>query len=137
MRSSASADVGEAMRAVVVVPILPAPRGDDDRSRPRLTRSAEARLDEAVGLAQAIDLDITHSAAVTVNEPRPATLLGSGKVEELAGIVHDTKAGLVIVDHPLTPVQQRNLEKETEAKVLDRTGLILEIFGRRARTREG
>jgi GTP-binding protein HflX len=64
-------------------------------------------------------------------------LLGSGKVEELAQIVHDTEAELVIVDHPLTPVQQRNLEKELNAKVLDRTGLILEIFGERARTKEG
>uniref|UniRef100_UPI0035A9727A GTPase HflX n=1 Tax=Mesorhizobium sp. LHD-90 TaxID=3071414 RepID=UPI0035A9727A len=122
---------------MVVVPILPPSRDDDDRSRPRLTRSADARLEEAVGLAQAIDLDITHSTAFPVNEPRPATLIGSGKVEELAGIVHDTNAGLVIVDHPLSPVQQRNLEKETKAKVLDRTGLILEIFGRRARTKEG
>ncbi|MDQ6437664.1 GTPase HflX [Mesorhizobium sp. LHD-90] len=116
---------------------MPPSRDDDDRSRPRLTRSADARLEEAVGLAQAIDLDITHSTAFPVNEPRPATLIGSGKVEELAGIVHDTNAGLVIVDHPLSPVQQRNLEKETKAKVLDRTGLILEIFGRRARTKEG
>ncbi len=124
-------------RAVVVVPILPLDRNAEDRHRPRLTRSAEARLEEAIGLAGAIDLDITHSAAVTVNAPRPATLLGSGKVEELAEIVKETNAGLVIVDHPLTPVQQRNLEKETNAKVLDRTGLILEIFGRRARTKEG
>ena len=124
------------MRAVVVVPILQEARGDD-RNRPRLTRSAEARLEEAAGLAAAIDLDVTHLAAVTVNDPRPATLLGSGKVEELAEIIRETRAGLLIVDHPLTPVQQRNLEKATEAKVLDRTGLILEIFGRRARTREG
>jgi GTP-binding protein HflX len=135
-KASSSSGGGEAMRAVVVVPILQEPRGDD-RNRPRLTRSAEARLEEAAGLAAAIDLDVTHLAAVTVNDPRPATLLGSGKVEELAAIIRDTRAGLLIVDHPLTPVQQRNLEKETEAKVLDRTGLILEIFGRRARTREG
>ena len=125
-------------RAVVIVPILPQARNaDDDRHRPRLARSAEARLEEAIGLAGAIDLEITYSAAVTVNAPRPATLLGSGKVEELAEIVKETDAGLVIVDHPLTPVQQRNLERETNAKVLDRTGLILEIFGRRARTKEG
>lgn len=124
-------------RAVVVVPVLPAARDDDDRSRPRLTRSAQARLEEAVGLAGAVDLEITHSVVVNVNDPRPATLFGSGKVEELAAIIKDTHAGLLIVDHPLTPVQQRNLEKETQAKVLDRTGLILEIFGRRARTKEG
>jgi GTP-binding protein HflX len=125
-------------RAVVIVPVLGRqPRGDDDSSRPRLTRSAEARHDEAVGLARAINLDPIHTAIVTVNDPRPATLLGSGKVKEFAEIVKEGHAGLVIVDHPLTPVQQRNLEKEMNAKVLDRTGLILEIFGERARTKEG
>ena len=113
------------------------PRGDDGSSRPRLTRSADARHDEAVGLASAIDLNPVHTAVVTVNDPRPATLLGSGKVAEFADIVKERKAELVIVDHPLTPVQQRNLEKELNAKVLDRTGLILEIFGERARTKEG
>lgn len=124
--------------AIVIVPVLTRQqRGEDDSNRPRLTRSAEARLDEAVGLASAIDLNAVHTAVVTVNDPRPATLLGSGKVEELAEIVKETHAQLVIVDHPLTPVQQRNLEKATNAKVLDRTGLILEIFGRRARTKEG
>ncbi|MBZ9962846.1 GTPase HflX [Mesorhizobium sp. BR1-1-2] len=125
-------------RAVVIVPVLTRQsRGEDDTSRPRLTRSAEARHDEAVGLARAIDLDLIHTAVVTVNDPRPATLLGSGKVEELAEIVKEGHAEVVIVDHPLTPVQQRNLEKEFNAKVLDRTGLILEIFGERARTKEG
>ncbi|MER8436921.1 GTPase HflX [Mesorhizobium sp. M1312] len=125
-------------RAVVIVPVLTRqPRGDEETNRPRLTRSAEARHDEAVGLAQAIDLDPIHTAVVTVNDPRPATLLGSGKVAEFAEIVKQGHAELVIVDHPLTPVQQRNLEKELNAKVLDRTGLILEIFGERARTKEG
>ncbi|TPM51228.1 GTPase HflX [Mesorhizobium sp. B2-2-4] len=125
-------------RAVVIVPVFTRqPRGEDDTNRPRLTRSAEARHDEAVGLARAIDLDLIHTAVVTVNDPRPATLLGSGKVEELAEIVKEGHAEVVIVDHPLTPVQQRNLEKEFNAKVLDRTGLILEIFGERARTKEG
>ncbi|RWO26274.1 MAG: GTPase HflX [Mesorhizobium sp.] len=125
-------------RAVVIVPVLTRqPRGDEDTNRPRLTRSAEARHDEAVGLAQAINLDPIHTAVVTVNDPRPATLLGSGKVAEFAEIVKEGRAELVIVDHPLTPVQQRNLEKELNAKVLDRTGLILEIFGERARTKEG
>ncbi|WP_027054254.1 GTPase HflX [Mesorhizobium erdmanii] len=125
-------------RAVVIVPVLARqPRGDDDTNRPRLTRSADARHDEAVGLARAINLDPIHTAVVTVNDPRPATLLGSGKVEEFAEIVKEGQAELVIVDHPLTPVQQRNLEKELNAKVLDRTGLILEIFGERARTKEG
>jgi GTP-binding protein HflX len=102
-----------------------------------MQRSPEARAVEAVGLARAIDLDIIHEAVITLNEPRPSTLLGSGKVEELREIVEEKKAELVIVDHALTPVQQRNLEKELKAKVLDRTGLILEIFGERARTKEG
>ncbi|MBZ9979114.1 GTPase HflX [Mesorhizobium sp. BR-1-1-10] len=125
-------------RAVVIVPVLTRqPRNDDDTNRPRLTRSSEARHDEAVGLARAIDLNLIHTAVVTVNDPRPATLLGSGKVEEFAGIVREGHAEVVIVDHPLTPVQQRNLEKQFNAKVLDRTGLILEIFGERARTKEG
>ena len=125
-------------RAVVIVPVLARqPRGDEDTSRPRLSRSADARHDEAVGLASAIDLNPVHTAVVTVADPRPATLLGSGKVAEFADIVKERKAELVIVDHPLTPVQQRNLEKELNAKVLDRTGLILEIFGERARTKEG
>lgn len=125
-------------RAVVIVPVLTRqPRGDDETNRPRLTRSADARRDEAVGLARAINLDPIHTAVVTVNDPRPATLLGSGKVEEFAEIVREGHAELVIVDHPLTPVQQRNLEKQLNAKVLDRTGLILEIFGERARTKEG
>ncbi|BAV45253.1 GTP-binding protein [Mesorhizobium loti] len=125
-------------RVVVIVPVLTRqPRGDDETNRPRLTRSADARHDEAVGLARAINLDPVHTAVVTVNDPRPATLLGSGKVEEFAEIVKAKDAELVIVDHPLTPVQQRNLEKELHAKVLDRTGLILEIFGERARTKEG
>jgi GTPase len=102
-----------------------------------MARSPKARLDEAVGLALAIDLEPVHREIVTVADPRPATLIGSGKLEELAGIVRESKAVLTIVDHPLTPVQQRNLEKELNAKVLDRTGLILEIFGERARTKEG
>ncbi len=128
---------GKATRAIVVVPVLTRTRRGDDEARARPERSPEARLEEAVGLTRAIDLEPVHTAVVVVNDPRPATLLGSGKVEELAGIVRETKAELVIVDHPLTPVQQRNLEKELNAKVLDRTGLILEIFGRRARTKEG
>lgn len=128
-----------ATKAVVIVPVLTRyqQRKEDESSRPRLARSSDARREEALGLALAIDLDPVHTAVVTINDPRPSTLLGAGKVEEFATIVKDTHAELVIVDHPLTPVQQRNLEKELNAKVLDRTGLILEIFGRRARTKEG
>lgn len=101
------------------------------------TRSPEARLEEAVGLARAIDLDVVDSGLVTLNEIRPATYIGKGKVDEIAGLVRTHDASVVIMDCPVSPVQQRNLEKAWNAKVLDRTGLILEIFGRRARTKEG
>jgi len=100
-------------------------------------RTAAAKLDEAVGLARAIDLDVVHSGIVMLGQLRPATYLGKGKVEEIAGLVKSFDVGIVVMDCALTPVQQRNLEKEWNAKVLDRTSLILEIFGRRARTREG
>jgi GTP-binding protein HflX len=106
-------------------------------SAPANARSAEAKLDEAVGLARAIDLDVLQSGIVPVSEIRPATYIGSGKVTEIAGLIKSVEAGLVVMDCALSPVQQRNLEKAWNAKVLDRTGLILEIFGRRARTREG
>lgn len=130
------ADAKAPTRAIVIVPVLTRAAAEDG-GRPRMTRSPEARHDEALGLARAIALDPVHSALVTVADPRPATLLGSGKVAEFAEIVKESGAELVIVDHPLTPVQQRNLEKEMNVKVLDRTGLILEIFGERARTKEG
>jgi GTP-binding protein HflX len=104
---------------------------------PRNPRSFEARLDEAVGLAAAIDLQVVESRIVTLASPTPATFLGKGKVEELAGIVRALDIGLVMLDSALSPIQQRNLEKAWGVKVIDRTGLILEIFGRRARTREG
>ncbi len=100
-------------------------------------RSPQARLDEAVGLAGAIDLDIVGTTAVNLAEVRPATFLGKGKVEEVAERVKMLEASLIIMDCALSPVQQRNLEKAFGAKIIDRTGLILEIFGRRARTREG
>ena len=129
-----------ATRAAVFVPVFKQRTEADSRGTPGLEavrRSDDARLAEAVGLAAAIDLDIVASAIVTGQKPQPAALLGSGKVEELKGLVAAEQVGLVIIDHPLTPVQQRNLEKELDTKVLDRTGLILEIFGRRARTKEG
>ena len=100
-------------------------------------RSPDAKLDEAVGLARAIDLNVVSSGVVPLGDIRPATFIGKGKVEEIAGLVKGDEAGIVVVDCALSPVQQRNLEKAWGAKVLDRTGLILEIFGRRARTREG
>jgi GTP-binding protein HflX len=99
--------------------------------------SPENRLAEARGLAEAIDLEIADAILVPVPNPKPGLLFGSGKVDELKAMINSLDCGLVIVDHAVTPVQQRNLEKTWGAKVLDRTGLILEIFGRRARTREG
>src|SRR5262245_57794347 len=126
------------MRTLVLLPVL-GRRGKARRALrgDALARSPQSHLEEAVRLAGAIDLEVAASGLVPLEAPRPATLFGSGKVEELAGLVRAEEAGLVVVDHPLTPVQQRNLETAWGAKVLDRTGLILEIFGRRARTREG
>jgi GTP-binding protein HflX len=125
----------------VLVPLKP-PRA----SRPprngtpvagRRERSVEDRLQEAVGLAQAIALNVRLAETVALARPRPATLLGAGKVEEIGRLVREEGAGLVIIDHVVSPVQQRNLEQAWGTKVLDRTGLILEIFGERALTREG
>ncbi len=96
-----------------------------------------ARLEEAIGLARAIDLDVVDVGIVPIGNIRPATYIGKGKVDEIAGLAKSLEAGIVVVDCALSPVQQRNLEKAWGAKVLDRTGLILEIFGRRARTKEG
>ena len=128
----------ETGRALVIEPHLRsrlAPAADA-RAKAAL-RSPAARLDEAVGLARAIDLNVISSGIVSLGEIRPATFVGKGKVEEIAGLVKTDDAGIVVMDCALSPVQQRNLEKAWDAKVLDRTGLILEIFGRRARTREG
>jgi GTP-binding protein HflX len=100
-------------------------------------RSLDARLDEAVGLARAIDLDVIKAEIVRLARPAPGTLIGKGAVATLAELISDEKIGLVVVDATLSPVQQRNLERRWQAKVIDRTGLILEIFGARARTYEG
>lgn len=124
-------------RTVVLVPVRSGRNRRASGEAALAKRSPEARLDEAVGLARAIDLDVVASEIVPLATPRPATLLGSGKVEEIAALVAERGAGLVFVDHALTPVQQRNLEKAWSTKVIDRTGLILEIFGARAQTREG
>src|SRR6478736_1184794 len=92
-------------------------------------RDVDARLDEAAGLAEAIGIDVVERLAFRIRAPKPATLFGSGQVEEIATAVRAQDAQLVIVDGAITPVQQRNLEEGTKAKVIDRTGLILEIFG--------
>ncbi len=118
-----------ATRAFVIHPVMP--------DWKQANRSPENRLEEAVGLAQALELDIVSQAAVLVKAPRPATLFGTGRLEDLTQTVRENEVELVIVDGTLTPVQQRNLETALKAKVLDRTGLILEIFGERAGTAEG
>ncbi len=100
-------------------------------------RAPQDRLDEAIGLARAIDLDIANSDLVPIRKARPGTLFGTGRIEQLKDEIVADRIDLVIVDQALTPVQQRNLETALNCKVIDRTGLILEIFGRRARTREG
>ncbi len=131
---------GARTRALVVGPYLSdraathaASRGDSLKP----LRSQQARMAEAEGLALAIDVDLVGAELALLPQIRPATYLGKGKVEEIAALVKESEVDLVVVDCALSPVQQRNLEKEFGAKVIDRTGLILEIFGERARTREG
>ncbi len=121
------AGIARGARALVIVPEF----GGTNR------RSGEAKLEEAVGLAAAISLEVAGREVVRVRAPRPATLFGSGQVEKLAAAVAAHEAQLAIIDGPVTPIQQRNLEKALGAKVIDRTGLILEIFGERAATKEG
>jgi GTP-binding protein HflX len=136
-RLSAAGPPGSATgRALVIEPALRRAFRDGAHTA-AAERTPAARLDEAIGLACAIDLEVEQSGIVMLNALRPATYLGKGKVEEIAGLVKTNEAGIVVMDCALSPVQQRNLEKAWNAKVVDRTGLILEIFGRRARTREG
>lgn len=125
-------------RVLVIGPYKRVRRGDPDAQTVGYgIRDPDARLEEAVGLARAIDLTVTEAVIAPLSEIRPATYLGKGKVEEMIGLIKANEVDLVIMDCALSPIQQRNLEKEWNAKVLDRTGLILEIFGRRAKTREG
>ncbi|MDP6884292.1 MAG: GTPase HflX, partial [Rhodospirillales bacterium] len=114
------------------------------RSESGAARAPQSRLEEAVGLARAIVLEVAHAEVIAIARPRPSTLLGKGAVERLAGLIAGAPSdngsqgvGVAVVDGALTPVQQRNLERAWNCKVIDRTGLILEIFGARARTREG
>ena len=100
-------------------------------------RSPETRLEEAAGLARAIDLNVVAAEVIRINEPKPATLIGSGGVERLAALIAEQEIAVVVMDTSISPIQQRNLETAWKAKVIDRTGLILEIFGERARTKEG
>jgi GTP-binding protein HflX len=100
-------------------------------------RDVEARLDEAAGLAEAIGIDVADKLHFRIRQPRPATLFGKGQTEQIAAAVEEAGAELLIVDAAITPIQQKNLETAAKAKVIDRTGLILEIFGERAATAEG
>ncbi len=102
-----------------------------------LARNPQARLEEAVGLSLALDLEVVEARVVPLRERSPATLFGKGKVEELRLLCEVEEIDVVVVDDALSPVQQRNLEKAWGVKVVDRSGVILEIFGRRARTKEG
>jgi GTP-binding protein HflX len=121
-------DVARGERAVVVVP---------ERVGEGARRSTEARLDEAEGLAGAIGVDVVARKAFRLRQVRPATLLGKGQVEEIAELASANDAKLLIVDAALSPVQQKSLEEQVGTKVIDRTSLILEIFGERAATAEG
>jgi GTPase len=125
-------------RVLVVGPYLRMRRGDPDaQADVRVLRDWQARLQEASGLARAIDLEIVDALVAPLGQVRPATYLGKGKVEEIVGLIAGNEIELVVMDCALSPIQQRNLEKAWNTKVVDRTGLILEIFGRRAKTREG
>lgn len=123
-------------RTIVVTPFFKTARGKL-RDANINARQPAARLDEAVGLTQAISVDVVGAEIVPVSRVRPATLIGEGAIETLKILIADRQVELVVFDTHLTPIQQRNLEKALNSKVIDRTALILEIFGERARTREG
>ncbi|HZG08380.1 MAG TPA: GTPase HflX [Allosphingosinicella sp.] len=124
----ADGEFGRGAKAVVALPDM---GGGENR------RDIEARLDEAAGLAEAIGVEVVEKLHFRIRGAKPATLFGSGQVEMIAEALAKSAAELLIVDAPITPIQQKNLETGTKAKVIDRTGLILEIFGERAATAEG
>jgi GTP-binding protein HflX len=130
---AAQVRLGEGVRALVLHPLL----RERNAETSAFARTPEARLDEARGLAAAISLDVVHAEIVPLRAANPGTLMGGGAVERLTQIVADQEIAVAIIDGRLSPIQQRNLELAWKCKVLDRTGLILEIFGARARTREG
>ncbi len=121
-------------RGIVLHPHIPPRPGEEPAAG---AREPDGRLEEAVGLAAAIGLEISHAEWVSLKRPKPSTLLGGGVVERMVGLIEALEIEVVIVDSALTPVQQRNLERAWKCKVIDRTALILEIFGARARTHEG
>jgi GTP-binding protein HflX len=118
-------------RALVVHPALKLAASGKTR------RTPESRLEEAVGLAKAIGLEVVHAEIARIDRPTPAYFVGGGVVERLGELAKELRAELLIFDCTLSPAQQRNLERALDRKVIDRTGLILEIFGERARTKEG
>jgi GTP-binding protein HflX len=130
--SSTDGEAGSVYRALVIHPALKAPKDAGGAAR-----SPEARLAEAVGLAKAIELDVAGAEIIRLPRFRPGTLLGTGTVESIGETIKENAVGIVIIDATVSPVQQRNLERAWNCKVIDRTGLILEIFGARARTHEG
>ena len=127
-------------RSIVIVPNI-LKSGKTNSNVPEngaiFERTPESQLEEAIGLTVAIDLEIVDSEIVRIPKIKPATFIGSGKVDELKSFILANEVELVIIDHAISPIQQRNLEKTWKCKVLDRTALILEIFGKRARTKEG
>ena len=129
-------------KIIVLHPVLLSFKAEEGQNSRKFARNPEAALEEAVGLAHAINLHVVHSEIIRLKAAQPGVLLGSGTVKRIKDLIrefndNDDKVGLVFVDYALSPVQQRNLEEEWNAKVIDRTGLILEIFGARARTNEG
>jgi GTP-binding protein HflX len=128
MTSTADAPLKDLNKAIVLRPLASAEES---------VRNGEARLLEAVGLAQALGLDVASAEAAPLRQINPRSYFGSGRVERLKDQAEELGAGVIVVDAALSPVQQRNLETDIGSKVIDRTGLILEIFGLRARTKEG
>lgn len=132
-------DKEKVIRAFVLLPLLKSCHtrirsGKSDFSQ---NRPLDAQLDEIIGLTQAIDLMVVDSSVIYLPKIRSATLIGQGKVTEFASLIASQEIDLVVIDGTVSPIQQRNLEKAWNCKVVDRTGLILEIFGQRARTKEG
>jgi len=125
---SAAGTVDSQERALVLHPY---------RRADRPGRNVESYLEEAIGLTQAINLNVVFSETVRLQRARPGTLLGPGAVDNYKPIIAEEEIAVAVIDFPVTPIQQRNLEQAWNCKVVDRTGLILEIFGARARTREG
>jgi GTP-binding protein HflX len=119
-------------KAIVLTPVVSHDAGDRHS-----TRDPATRLAEAVALARAINLKVEEATTVRLTRPNPAGFLGKGKIQEIGELIHERGLSLAILDCALSPVQQRNLERAWNVKVIDRTGLILEIFGRRAKTKEG